>query len=68
MAIITLTCSQIECSACAIAIKRSLGRLEGVDVVDVDFETKTVNVRFNNAMLSTEKIRARLTAAGYEPS
>ena len=46
---------------------RSLGRLGGVSLVDVDIETKTVKVAFDDTIVNDSVIRARLTTGGFEP-
>jgi copper chaperone CopZ len=55
----------IHCEGCANAIKRSLGKLHGVQAVDVDVDRKRVSVQFENEQVSEAALRERLTLAGY---
>ena len=55
----------IHCEGCAGSIKRSLGKLPGVQEVEVDVAGKNVSVAFDPAQTSAEAIRARLAAAGF---
>jgi copper chaperone CopZ len=55
----------IHCDACAGAIKRSLGKLPGVQAVDVDVDGKRVSVQYDNAQLSETALRERLALAGF---
>jgi copper chaperone len=55
----------IHCDGCANSIKRSLGKLSGVQTVDVDVEQKDVRIAFDDAQTSQDAILARLHAAGF---
>ena len=57
----------ISCDGCAQSIKRSLGRLPGVQDVRVDVESKNVSVRYDQDTTSAQAIHDRLTQAGFPP-
>ena len=57
----------IHCEGCAASIKRSLGKLKGVETVDVNVETKRVSVEFDDAQTGALAIQERLTMAGFQP-
>ena len=64
-ATLTAQCPAIECDGCANAIRRSLGKLAGVDSVDVAVEDKSVIVKFDAGQVSEEMVRQRLEQAGF---
>ena len=55
----------ISCEGCANAIKRSLGRVPGVQTVEVDIPGKNVTVEYDAAQTTDNDLRARLEKAGY---
>lgn len=58
-------CPDIECQGCAVSIKRSLGKVTGVDGVEVDVAKKRVTVVFDDEQTSASALGERLTAAGF---
>ena len=60
-------CPTIECDGCAGSIRRSLGKLSGVQSVTVDVEAKDVLVQFDADQTSPAALRERLTLAGFAP-
>jgi mercuric ion binding protein len=65
MATKTYTVEQIHCGACEIAIRKALGRVDGVTDVQPDSTTNQVTVVFDDARVDAETVTSRLTAAGY---
>ena len=61
----TLHAPDIECEGCANSIKRALGRLNGVELVDVDINAKDVKVQFNAGLVDQTKIVLVLDQAGF---
>ncbi|MCC6485448.1 MAG: heavy-metal-associated domain-containing protein [Armatimonadetes bacterium] len=57
----------ISCAGCANAVKSALGELPGVLDVQVDVDSKTVNVSHSEASSRTDMVGA-LTEAGYPPA
>lgn len=57
----------IHCEGCANAIKRSLGKLEGIQSVAVDVDAKTVTAQYDDARLHEPQIRERLEQSGFPP-
>jgi copper chaperone len=55
----------ISCEGCANAIKRSLGRVPGVQTVEVDIPGKNVTVEYDAAQITDNDLRTRLEKAGY---
>ena len=54
----------IECDGCANSIKRALGRISGIQTVEVDVPTKMITVTYEER-LPTADIRAALDQAGF---
>jgi len=54
----------MTCSACASAVKRSLGKLEGVENADVNMATERVNI-FLDSEVSFDVLKVAVEKAGY---
>jgi copper chaperone CopZ len=57
----------IHCDGCAASIKRSLGRMAGIETVVVDVAERTVTVSFDPVATREEAVRERLELAGFPP-
>jgi copper chaperone len=62
--VVTYSVPAIHCAHCGMSIQEEVSEVEGVDVVDVDLDTKIVTIRGRG--LSDEKLRAAIEEAGYE--
>jgi copper chaperone CopZ len=54
----------MHCDHCKAAVSAELARVEGVEAVEIDLDTKQVVVR--GQQLDERKLRAAIDAAGYE--
>lgn len=61
---ITYTVGGMHCGHCKAAIEQEVGRVAGVETVEVDLDTKLVVVR--GEALEDEALRAAIDEAGYE--
>lgn len=61
---LTYTVPGMSCEHCRMAIIEEVGKVEGVESVDIDLETKLVTVRGEG--VQDETIRAAIGEAGYE--
>ncbi len=61
----TFTVEEIHCGACETAIRKALGRVDGVRLVDPDAATNQVTVVFDESALDEAAVAERLGAAGY---
>lgn len=61
---LTYSVPEIHCDACRTAIEAQVGRVAGVDAVDVDLDTKRVQV--SGEELDDTAIRDAIDAAGFE--
>lgn len=64
MATTTLTAPDIHCDGCANSIKRALGRVPGIETIDVNIETKVVTVN-HEPTVTRETIVDKLDKAGF---
>ncbi|MGC8668875.1 MAG: heavy-metal-associated domain-containing protein [Chthonomonadales bacterium] len=62
---ITLHAPAIECDGCARSIKKALGKLAGIEHVDVDVARKDVTVRFDAEQTDAQTVAAALARAGF---
>ena len=63
----TLVVPAIHCSSCADTIRRNLEPIPGVESVGVDPESKTVDLRFEDSVVTEEQIREKLEEIGFFP-
>ena len=66
MAALTAHAPDISCEGCANAIQRALGRLAGVQSVQVDVTAKEVHVQYDGGAVDPSTILDRLSRAGYD--
>jgi copper chaperone len=60
----TFHAPDIECDGCANSIKRALGRLAGIETVEVDVEAKNVTVGYDSPA-NEATVRSALDSAGF---
>lgn len=60
-----LSVPDISCEHCVKTINGTLGALPGVETVNTDIPTKTVQLRYDPAQVTMEQIEASLDDAGY---
>ena len=60
----TYSVPAMHCQHCEMSIREEVSEVPGVEVVDVDLETKIVTV--SGRELSDEQLRAAIEEAGYE--
>jgi len=63
---ITLEVQGMSCGHCIKSIEGNVGNLEGVNQVKVNLEDAQVEVAFNEAQISLEKIKETIEEQGYE--
>ena len=60
-----LVANDISCGHCKANIESNLSQRPGVHSVEVDIETRTVHVTYDDDQTSAEAIRATLADIGY---
>ncbi|MGO8947284.1 MAG: heavy-metal-associated domain-containing protein [Ktedonobacterales bacterium] len=61
----TLSIPEISCEHCVNTINGALGALPGVETVITDIETKSVQLRYDPAQVSMDRVASTLDEAGY---
>lgn len=62
----TMNITGMTCASCANAIERSVGKLEGVKLVNVNFATEKLNVEFDENKLNSNNIKDAVKKVGYD--
>ena len=62
---ITLAMQNMTCALCKFTIKKALQGVEGVQEVNVDYDSKTASVTFDPQKTSSEALIKATTDAGY---
>jgi copper chaperone len=62
---ITLSVPDVSCEHCVKTIDGALGALPGVEAVNVDLTSKTVQLRYEPAHVTLARIEETLDEAGY---
>jgi copper chaperone len=60
-----LSVPDISCEHCVKTINGALGAVPGVESVNTDIPTKSVQLRYDPSQVSMEQIEATLDDAGY---
>ncbi len=66
MTSLTLSVPDISCGHCKTSIEGAVNELGGVDSVEVDIESRTVDVSFDDATLNQMAIVSAIEEQGYE--
>ena len=64
---VSMPVSGMTCAACAKAIEKAVGKLQGVESVAVNFATEKVSVKYNPKDVRLSEIKQTITKAGYTP-
>jgi mercuric ion binding protein len=62
---VTLTVENMTCALCPITVRTAIEHVTGVEDVQVDLETKTAVVVFDDAKATVENITEASRLAGY---
>ncbi|HOC08678.1 MAG: heavy-metal-associated domain-containing protein [Clostridiales bacterium] len=61
----TLNVEGMSCNHCVMAIKKTVGAIQGVENVDVNLEGGTVSVQHGDGV-NMEQLKEAIQGAGYE--
>ncbi|MEW9121726.1 MAG: heavy metal translocating P-type ATPase [Thermotaleaceae bacterium] len=64
---VTIPISGMTCAACVKAVERVVGKLEGVESINVNFATEKAAIRYNPEKTRLSEIKQAITKAGYTP-
>lgn len=59
--------SGMTCASCAKAVERSVGKLDGVQTVDVNLATEKASISYIPEKVKLSEIKEAIKKAGYEP-
>lgn len=62
---VTLTVENMTCALCPVTVRTAIERVAGVKDVQVDFETRTAVVVFDDADATVQEIAEASRQAGY---
>jgi copper chaperone len=65
METVTLRVTGMTCGGCENAVKRALGRLDGVAAVEASHAQQSVMVTYDPATATLDAVKERIAAAGY---
>jgi Cu+-exporting ATPase len=60
-----ITIGGMTCTACAKAVERNVGKLEGIHLANVNFATEKLDIEFDETKVDIEKIKEAVKKAGY---
>ncbi|WP_391207325.1 copper chaperone CopZ [Psychrobacillus sp. L4] len=63
---VTLNVQGMSCGHCVNAVESNVGKLDGVEQVNVHLETGKVDVSFDEKKITVEKIKETIDDQGYE--
>ena len=55
----------MHCVACANIIGNKVGKLKGVNKIEVSYASETAKIDYNNGLISLEKIDEEMAKLGY---
>lgn len=62
----TLSVPEIHCGHCKTSIEEAVSALDGVDAVEVEIDSRVVNLTYDESTVNMEDIKAAIEAVGYE--
>jgi len=66
MQTVTLNVEGMSCGHCVKAVEGSVGKLEGVNQVNVKLDEALVEVAYNDSQVSLDKIKETIEDQGYD--
>jgi mercuric ion binding protein len=65
---VTLNIENMTCTMCTVTIKKALQKVEGVQAVTVDYDSKTATIVFDSQKTDSTALIKATTDAGYPGS
>ena len=62
---VTLAIPKMDCPLCPITVEKALKKVEGVDSVEADLDTKSATVSFDEAITTVQALIDATTNAGF---
>ena len=61
----SLNIERMSCTLCPLTVRKAMERVDGVQHVDVDYDTKTATVTFDDSNTTSAEIAQASTDVGY---
>ena len=62
---VLLTIERMSCALCPLTVRKAMERVDGVQQVDVDYDTSTATVTFDDSSTTAAEIAQASTDVGY---
>lgn len=62
---VSLNVERMTCALCPITVRKAIERVDGVQRVDVDYDTKTATVTFDDTETTAAEVAQASTDVGY---
>ncbi len=62
---VSMNIERMSCALCPVTVRKAIERVDGVQHVDVDYDTKTAIVTFDDSNTTTAEIAQASTDVGY---
>ncbi len=62
---VTMNVDKMHCATCPITVRIAMEKVDGVIEVDVDYETKTATVTFDDSTTTAAEVAQASTDVGY---
>ena len=62
---VTMSVEKMTCALCPVTVRKAMERVDGVQDVDVDFDTKTATVTFDDSSTTVTEIAQASADVGY---
>ncbi len=65
---VSLNIERMSCALCPVTVRKAIERVDGVEHVDVDYDTKTATVTFDDSKTTKIDVAQASTDVGYPAS
>ncbi len=62
---VSMNVEKMSCALCPLTVRKAMERVDGVQLVEVDYETKTATVTFDDSKTTATDIAQASTDVGY---
>ena len=62
---VTMSVEKMTCALCPVTVSKAMERVDGVQDVEVDFDTKTATVTFDDTKTTAANVAQASTDVGY---
>ncbi len=62
---VEMSIEKMTCALCPVTVRKAMERVDGVRDVDVDFDSKTATVTFDDAKTTADAVAQASTDVGY---